>query len=525
MATLPLPSQCATALVAALSKGPWKIEHGAAEHIADPNVPFDEDEPREESESSAPSRTGRALAFAHGQTIAARVREAIACDQASVHLASGEQLSRDAADQALFLKEEKRVFEPLRKSIDQALGGFDSNHSVAFSVAMRRAGAAESQTLPPPPAPANSPIDDATPATESDHQAAATPPPPSSLDVARGALDHLLLDTQEAFAGAIAALEATGGVPLSSPHAIARALDLGFVDGSFATERHAALSRALKQGAQGAIGRGIVRTKAPRDWAGHVVTAAPGPVRLFFAPTLRARRFLDVTLGAGVAVGAGLMGEDGGAGALADGIGRAVGGACALGLLSPTALRAVYGDSQAKCERNARTLRATLVVKAVLQAQVASVYCELLSGWDREDASAPAIDHSEDGRAALAEQAQEREEDLIESARSAVAQRIGGDVGAPMIRALLAPPLPGGMQLTGRLLRAGASALGVGAAVSLALSLRDRFDEAFALVPTVYDQVADARAPLLRGAISVTQLFDVERAPGAALSEWMLELA
>lgn len=539
MATPPLPSQCATALLNALSGAPWKIAHGSPEHIADPSIPFDDDV-GEEEERLPQRRVERALAFAHGQTIAARATAAIAADQSEVRLASGERLARDAADHALFLKEEKRVFEPLRQSIDQALGAYDGVQSVPFSAAMRQAGAAESDTLPPAP-----PLVGATDAKKSDAEEseanaserraedpqasgdgdAKTEQAPSSLDIARGALEQLLSTTEEAFAGAVAALEGAGGVPLSGASAIGRALDLGFVDGAFATERHLALSGALKQGAQSAMGRPIVRTKAPRDLAGHVVTAAPGPIRVLSAPTLRARRFLDVTLASGAAIGASVMGEDGTAGALADSIGRSVGGACALGLFSPTVLRAISGESQMKCERDARTLRAILVVKAVLQAQAASVYCELLAGWDREDKSVPAFDHSEEGRAAAVEQAHEREEELLETARSAVAQRMGDDVGAPMIRALLAPPLPGSLQLSGRLLRAGSGALGVAAAVSLTLSLRDRFDEAFALIPNVYEQVADARAPLLRGAVHLLQLFDVERSPGAALSEWMLELA
>src|SRR5690606_23123920 len=104
---------------------------------------------------------------------------------------------------------------------------------------------------------------------------------------------------------------------------------------------------------------------------------------------------------------------------------------------------------------------------------------------------------------------------------------LGADPPASLLEQLSSPPWPGPVHLRGPAAAAGAEVVRLCMSAALAAGLRDRYDEAFPLVPFPYELFGGARDAFVGGAVSALELagvsFDKEH-PGRALVEWSAEL-
>ncbi len=207
-----------------------------------------------------------ALALAHRATVSARAAAAMAADDVSVRLADGSSLPRPQAERQLALKEERRVYPPLRLPLERAIAG----------------------TLRP--------LD----ALRAFTQALPVDPGIVVADPARERLRAFVDGTAGAAAAARDHLERAGHASVHHEAALRRALDLPqpvlfAAEGVLAAARIASSSMPTV--------RMLARTAAPRALAGHVVDDGT-TLRLFVAPSLSAATHLALATGAGAVVAA-----------------------------------------------------------------------------------------------------------------------------------------------------------------------------------------------------------------------------
>lgn len=392
-----------------------------------------------------------ALAFAHGRSLRPRVAALLAMEHARVTLPDGGELSVDEAERLLANKEDRRTFAPLRKALDAvARGPLEAGEEAGedFEDALEEAGLSTTSEL----------VD---------------------VEGARASLDAFLGETRALGETCLEVLESEGGAPARDPAALSRALDLPDEAGGFSSQAALAFGRALSAAAERRRARGLVRLVVPRALAGLVVTAAPGPVRVGSCAALRAWRFASLVDGAASGVAAALFSEQQ-LSAPGEDAARTFGRALGLSSLSPTVRMAILDEGARAAEKKSRVGRATWLLHARLRAAVARAL--LVEGDDPEQ--------------------------RFELAHDAVVEALGASPEAALVRSLLLPPWPGLVRLRGRVASLGGFAVGTALAVDLHLRLRERFDEAFALVPAPYDLVADAAQPLADGAVALAQLVD-----------------
>lgn len=405
-----------------------------------------------------------ALVHAHRATLSARVTAAVALDRAPIVLDDGTRMSLDETERVLADKEERRTFAPLRHSLERAReAGMEPVREAA-----ERFQQELSEVLEHPREELASPKD------------------------AAASLDRLLADLKDAATEARSALAREGRAGLEDPVGLARGLDLpdpaGFADGGVRR-----LGRALLEATGEHRQRAMTALRVPRSLSGLVVTAEEGAVRVGTAPSARASRYLSLVaaLGAGVAVS--LLAEDELSTTVEDEA-LLFGAALSFGASSAVVRRAVFDETSAEGDRRARILAATRLVRAQTVATAARV---LLVG---------------EGREAL---------------RDALGGTLGTDPPAAMLDAFLEPPWPGGASLRGRAASLGAEVVRLALGASVATALRDRYDEAFPLVPSPYELFGGARDALVDGAVTLGEVVgaraDVEH-PGSALVAWTAEL-
>jgi hypothetical protein len=231
----------------------------------------------------------------------------------------------------------------------------------------------------------------------------------------------------------------------------------------------------------------------PRPLAGVVIGADEGPVRAAACPALTAGRFLALSSSLGAAVGLSLF-EARELSTAVEEQALLFGAALSLGVSAPVVRRGVLDEAAGDAERRARVLAATRLVLAQASALAARV---LLDG---------------EGREAL---------------REALGSTLGSDPPAEVLDELLAPPWPGLVELRAPAGAAGARVLRVALGSALALALRDRYDEAFVLVPSPYELFGAAREALVGRAVGALELAGARASaehPGHALVEWTAEL-
>lgn len=405
-----------------------------------------------------------ALVYAHRATLSERVRAAVAADRAPVILEDGSRLSRDETERVLASKEEKRAFAPLRRSLERAAAPARDRRDNAHE----RFHEVLLEVL--------------------EHPREEVP----VADDAAAALNRFLADVKDAAQEARSALAREGRVSLEDPAALARGLDLpdpeGFADGGIRR-----LGRALLESAGEHQQRAVKAVRAPRSLAGVVIAADEGPVRTATCPSCSAGRFLALSGGLGNSVALSLL-EAGELEPLFEDQALVFGAALTFGFSAAVARVAALEEPAGIAERRARVLAATRLVRLQLQAYAALV---LLDG---------------EGRDAL---------------REILAGVLGTDPPGALLDDLVAPPWPGLTHLRGPAAAAGAAVLRASLGAAAAAALRDRYDEAFALVPSSYELFGGAREALIGGAVGVLDLvgasFDVEH-PGRALVEWTSEM-
>lgn len=452
-------------------------ERGARAHLArvlldelaaraPPSVPdvASLEEARELRDEDLPAARELALVYAHRATLSERVRAAVAADRAPVILDDGSRLSRDEGERVLASKEEKRAFAPLRRSLERA--GASSRDRLEEANERFREVLFEVLAHPREEVPA--------------------------AGDAAAALGRFLDDVKDAAQEARSTLAREGRVGLEDPVALARGLDLphpeGFSDGGLRR-----LGRALLEGAGEHRKRAVKAVRAPRSLVGVVIAADEGPVRAATCPSCSAGRFLALSGGLADSVALSLLDADELTPVVED---QALlfGAALSFGGSSAVARGAVLEEGASDAERRARVLAATRLIRLQVQAHAARV---LLEG---------------EGRDAL---------------REVLAGVLGTDPPAALLDQLVAPPWPGLEHLRGPAAASGAAVLRTALGAAVAAALRDRYDEAFALVPSTYELVGGAREALVGGAVGVLDLvgarFDKEH-PGRALVEWTGEM-
>lgn len=273
------------------------------------------------------------------------------------------------------------------------------------------------------------------------------------------ALDDLrafLAATRELGEASLEVLAVGDAHPRESPWALARALDLSGPETTLEVARGAI--SPLKEALAPLHARRAVRTAAPRPLAG-VVLAQGGPgddVRWLVAPTFSARRYLDLVVGGAEALFAALHGpreweaEQGagpGPASAADPACRRWGAAATMALLAgPT------GDERPERERRDRRLRATWLVRARGQAALALAWAQ--DGYE------------------------------LEAFEAAIHEQLGAlDPG--LMREAVRLDWPGSAWPRGPGARLAREARLLGAAASLHLTLRERFDEQWPFEPAV----------------------------------------
>lgn len=414
------------------------------------------------------------FAHAHLATIDARLGGARAWDQQSVSLPDGNVLGRDDAERRLAEKERTRVFLPLRRAVDESgLRGLQlwEEGSQAFSQRLAEADVALTREL---------------------------------TDTARAeaSMGTLLECTRESCEAAIQMLEEYSEGPIRSWAEFIRAWDWPDPAGAFSHEgaRHYAL--ALRDASAPRAQRALRRVQAPRMGAGHLVSAASGPLRVWVASSRRARRTLDLLEGLSAALVCALVPEHA-LRAQGEEAARCAGVAFSLGALSPTLRRTILGESADLAERAARIGRGAWLLRLRWHAVVART-------WLRSAACAPA-----DFAACFPEV-------LAEEARAAFG--VAPEPRSLETRLAALAPWPGGHALRSRAVEEGRAAWRGAWGCALYLRLRERFDEAFPMVARPYEILADAGPALQAGALDLAALFELD-APEAAVATWYAELS
>lgn len=405
-----------------------------------------------------------ALVHAHRATLEERVAIAIERDRAPVLLDDGSRLTLDEAERMLASKEERRVFTPLRRSLARAAEPFAKRQRGVEE----RFSAVLGEVLELP--------GDEVP----------------SLEKARATLDRFLADLEDAAEEARAALTREGRAPLEDALALARGLDLPD-PAAFSDEAVRRLGRALLEAGAPFRVREVKALRVPRGLAGLVIAADEGPVRAGACPSVGAGRFWALSSAVGAAVALSLF-EARTLTAAVEEQALLVGTALALGASTAVVRQGVLEEGASDATRRARVLAASRLVLAQAAGIAARVQ---LDGEGRD------------------------------SLREALGSVFEADPPADLLAELLAPPWPGLMELRGPAGAAGARVLRLALGSALALGLRDRYDEAFALVSTPYELFGAAREALLGGAVDALELagarFDPEH-PGRPLVEWSAEL-
>jgi hypothetical protein len=310
-------------------------------------------------------------------------------------------------------------------------------------------------------------------------------PDPARAGEALRALEAGLADVGQA---ALETLAQVGRHPLADPLSLARGLDLPDHAG-FSADAARLFARAGREAAGEHLLRRPMALKAPRALVGHVFTGAAGPVRVAVCESFAASRFLRQLEGIGLGLAAGLFREEDD-----DEPAFQLGMGFGLGMLSPVARRAVTGEARDDADRRTRVLVALTVLRARLAALAALVLLE--EGGERD------------------------------AMREAAARALGAPPPDELVDALLLPPWPGAARLRGRASALGRAALGAALGAHVALALRDRFDEAFLLLPPAYELLAEGRAALTSGGVSVDELLGrafVHEAPHEALVAFAAE--
>lgn len=428
-----------------------------------PDVPS-LDEARERRADDPAAAREIALVHAHRATLSTRAALAVALDRAPILLDDGSRLERDDAERLLATKEERRAFAPLRRSIARAAAPFEEEREEAEGRFTRVL--AEALTLP----------GDAVP----------------SVDVATATVERFLADIADAAEEARAALGRAGHLPLEDPLALARGLDLPDPAG-FAEPNVRRLGRALLDAAGRQRQREVKALRVPRALASVVIAADDGPVRTAACPSVTAGRFLALSSSLGAAVALSLFAPK----ALAAPVEEEallLGSALSFGASTAVVRRGVLDETEAEAERRARVLAATRLLGAQASALAARV---LLEG---------------EGREAL---------------RDSLGSTFGSDPPAELLSSLLAPPWPGLVGLRTSAGELGARVVRLALGSALALGLRDRYDEAFVLVPSPYELFGAAREALVDRAVGALDLagarVDPDH-PGRSLVEWTAEL-
>ncbi len=435
-----------------------------------------------------------ALVHSHYESLPGRVRAAISRDRAPVLLRDGSRLTLDDAERTLAKKEERRAFLPLRRALEEAAAAADESFARAHErfddVLGEVLVGPHEQLASAPPSHAGSSVPSAAAPDGADIEAAAQTL--SAADVALSWLARFLRDVKDAALAAREALAHDGHQPLEDPASFARGLDLPDPEG-FSEEAVRRLGRALSSAAGQHQRRALKAVRAPRALAGVVLSAELGPVRVAACPSSRAARFLSLSgaLGGGVALT--LSDADALAPRGEDEL-LVFGAALSLGAGAAVVRRGVLEEPSAEAERRGRVLAATRLLRVEAAAHAARVR---LSG---------------EGREAL---------------RETLAGTLGVDPPVELLDTLTAPPWPGLVHLRGPAASVGADVVRLAMGAALASALRDRYDEAFPLVPSPYELFGAARGALAEGAVTALELsgapFDVEH-PGRALVEWTAEL-
>jgi hypothetical protein len=234
--------------------------------------------------------------------------------------------------------------------------------------------------------------------------------------------------------------------------------------------------------------------------AGHVVTAAHGPVRVLVAPALRAGRHLELLRGLSTGVVASLVPAHGMTEPADDAI-RTLGEAFSMGAFSPVVRRTLLGESAATAERHARIGRASWLLRLRWRAAMAQVW--LQEGFASAAEVLPSAVY------------------FAEAAKEALTVGMEPSDLLPQLARL--PPWPGGWRLRTRGAEEGRSVMRGLWAARIAWALREQFDEVFPLFARSYEPFAQAAPALAAGAIGVDALYGVSDASSDALSNWVKE--
>jgi hypothetical protein len=295
-----------------------------------PQPPYDHEELRARLATGDDDARELALGLAHEASLESRVEQALALERTPVVLADGSRLSLDDAERLLADKEARRVFAPLRGSLDEAMAPLAEQ----LRASSQRFEDEAEQLLGP----------------------AVVPP-------ALAALTDELDDTlQDPAREALRLLEEIGGAPARDAAGLARAVDLPDPEG-FSDRASRELVRRARQAAERVLARDVVALRAPRAMLGLVVSAAEGGVRAAVVPSRTAGRFLANTR-AGLGAAAAALAPAGALAVSRERELRVLGEALTLGALPPPARRRVFGESAADADRRARVAAAAHLVGA-----------------------------------------------------------------------------------------------------------------------------------------------------------------